>query len=93
MTAKSGRKFWVVLALTLIPVTDFVGANWFYMRNTVGGWLKIALCILLLLIWLSAWFVEGEEAWGPFFLFIYFLGASVIWWLVDIFLVVLRKRL
>ena len=89
------KNYRVILTLTLIPVTDFVGANWFYMRNdSIGGLFKIVLSAPMLGIWLFLVLDKpGLEAIGFVALGSLLFAASVIWWLVDIFLVALRKRL
>ena len=90
MPDKSDRKFWVVLLLTAIPVTDFVGANWFYTEHTLVGLMKIALCILLIaLVYVANVLNHFGAAFGAMGVII----IGVIWWIVDVFLVVLRKRL
>ena len=95
MADKPDRKFRVLLLLTLIPFTDFVGANWFYMRNdSIGGLFKIVLSAPMLGIWLFLVLDKpGLEAIGLVALGSLLFAVSVIWWIVDIFLVALRKRL
>jgi hypothetical protein len=93
MANKPKRKFWVLLTLTLIPFTDFVGANWFYMRNAIVGGLKVALFLLLLLPFLSLFWIEGEDAWGIYIFDFYVLAGIIAWWIVDIVLVAVQKRL
>ena len=85
-----GRKFWVVLTLTAIPVTDFVGADWFYTRHNLVGLTKVALCLLVIgLVYVANIFNQFGAAF--FAAGVIFIG--IIWWIVDIFLLVLRKRL
>jgi hypothetical protein len=96
MAAKSERKFWVLLTLTVIPLTDFVGANWFYLRNARGGLGKVGLCALLLLLLLCFLLLPnpGLAVSVELQFFGLFVSATIIiWWIVDIFLVALRKRL
>lgn len=92
MADKLERKFWVVLLLTAVPVTDFVGVNWFYTRHTVVGLVKIALILLLIVLALVANSM-GEGGWGVLGVWLIFFAIGVLWWIVDIFLVALRKRL
>ena len=90
MADKSGRKFWVVLTLTAIPVTDFVGANWFYTRHILVGLIKIVLCLAVIgLVYRANVYID----WGAGFFALGVMFIGVLWWIVDIFLVVLRKRL
>ena len=90
METKLERKFWIMLLLTAIPITDFIGVNWLYMTHTLVGLMKIALCILLIaLVYASNVLNNYGAAFGVLGVIV----IGVIWWIVDIFLVVLRKRL
>jgi hypothetical protein len=90
MANTSGRKFWIILTLTAIPATDFVGANWFYTKHTLVGLMKIALCLIIIaLVYVANVLNHFGAAFGAMGVIV----LGVIWWIVDIFLVVLRKRL
>jgi len=90
MADKSDRRFWIVLTLTTIPVTDFVGANWFYTKHTMIGLIKITLCLLTISLVLIA---NVLNQFGAAFGAMGVIIIGILWWIVDIFLVCLRKQL
>ena len=90
MADKSDRRFWIVLTLTAIPVTDFVGANWFYTKHTMIGLIKITLCLLTISLVLIA---NVLNQFGAAFGAMGVIIIGILWWIVDIFLVCLRKQL
>jgi hypothetical protein len=63
----------VAIVLTIIPITDFLGANWFYL-----GYNKIGIAKLCLLL---AFILSGAALnFGLLFL----LLVVILWWLIDI---------
>ncbi len=63
----------LAIVLTVIPITDILGANWFYLGWTKVGIAKVALFLLYLIFGVVMFDL------GLLFLFI-----LVIWWIVDI---------
>ena len=45
---KPTKDYRIFLTLTLIPVTDFVGVNWFYVGNTIVALGKIGFLALFI---------------------------------------------
>ena len=91
MVSKSGKNESLLLVLTIIPVTDFIGANWFYLKNTTIGWIKAILSVVLIAIVLYLYVGNpGEEAWGALYLGFCILAFSIAWWLVDVYLLCIK---
>jgi len=68
------RSLTLAIVLTVIPITDILGANWFYLGRGKIGAAKVAV----FLAYMVTGIVTGFE------LALLFLGIVVIWWLVDI---------
>jgi len=74
----------MAIVLTLIPITDILGANWFYLGRKKVGFAKLAL----FLIYLVAAIATGVRNLG---LILFFALVMTIWWLIDIPLVATGK--
>ena len=90
MADKSDRKLWIVITLTAIPITDLVGANWFYTKHTMIGLIKITLCLTTIsLVVVANVLNQFGAAFGAMGVII----IGILGWIADIFLVCLRKKL
>ena len=92
MAKTSGKNESLILILTIIHVTDFIGANWFYLGNIAADCGKIVLSGLLL--WIYLYFVitrPGLEAIAIYFIGVIIFAISVIWWLIDVYLLCIKE--
>ncbi|GAH52056.1 unnamed protein product [marine sediment metagenome] len=70
----------MAIVLTVIPITDILGANWFYLGRKKVGFAKLALFFIYLVAGVATG-VENLDV-GLFFGLV-----VVIWWLIDIALI------
>ena len=68
------RSFTLAIVLTVIPITDILGANWFYLGRGKMGAAKLALFLVCMVSGIAI----GSD------LVSLFLLILIVWWLVDI---------
>jgi hypothetical protein len=93
MPGKVDEKDRMLLALTIIPITNFIGANYFYLGNIAVGWIKLALSGLL--VWIIVETINNPVfgVIGSILAGLFFFTVSVVWWISDIYRVCIKNDL
>ena len=92
-TGKTGKDR-ILVALTIFPVTDFIGANYFYLGNMAVGFIKLVLSLFL--IWTIYSIFGGEHGFGVIGLIVvglFLLSVNGVWWISDIYRVCIKSDL
>lgn len=80
METKPTKSLTMAIVLTIIPITDMLGANWFYLGRTKMGIAKVAVFLLYIVVGiLLSGDVGAMLGWMMFFMLV-----MVVWWIVDI---------
>ena len=94
MSGKVDEKDRMLLALTIIPITNFIGANYFYVGNLELGFIKLVLSLLFMWV---VYTLYGEQHGfgiiGPIFVGSLFLIGLIIWWLGDIYRLCIKNKI
>ena len=79
MDMKIPKNLTLAIVLTIIPLTDMLGVNWFYLAWPSVGIVKIVVFLLCVVV--------GVITSGNLLAMVPFLLVFLLWWIIDIFLI------